>query len=349
MLGAESGRWLVLAALAVVVLSRSVTFYHLYVAALATGILGTIFDLAYQSFLPSTLAEDELLNANSTMDVVKTPALVGGPAAAGFLISGIGPAAGLFANALGSAASLASLLAIRGGEAFRKPGSKPKSLFADLRDGVAVVARNPILRTIATAGGISNLGVFMFSSVSLLFAYRDLHLSPLLVGAVLAIGNLGYLLGAAAAPLWVAELGLGRTLALSQLFLAISLFATPLALLTMPLVLFAVSELLQNLTSEVFNLNQVSLRQAITPRELQGRMNATVRVGIVGAIPIGTLAGGYLGVTVGVVPTMVIGAAIALLAPLFVLSGPLIRMRTLAVPEPAPAPAPAEVLVPEPV
>jgi MFS family permease len=336
MIGAEAGRWLVLAPLALVVLAHAVTLLHLYAAALLTGVLGTVFDIAYQSFMPSTLAEDELLSANSTVDVVKAPALVGGPAAAGFLLSSIGPAAGLLANAGGSAASLVSLLAISDPTTDQKPGAKATGVLADLRDGVLLVARSPVLRAIATAGGVSNLGVFMFGSVSLLFAYRHLHLSPLLVGVVFAIGNLGYLFGAAVAPLWVRELGLGRTLALSQLFLAISLFATPLAIFTMPVVLFAAAELLQNVTSEVFNLNQVSLRQAITPRALLGRMNATVRVGIVGAIPLGTLLGGYLGTTLGVVPTMVIGAAITLLAPLFVLAGPLIKVRTLARPEPVP-------------
>jgi predicted MFS family arabinose efflux permease len=207
------------------------------------------------------------------------------------------------------------------------PENRRAGLVDDLLSGVSLVVRTPILRAVVTAATVSNLGTFMFSSVSLVFAYRYLHLSPVLVGSILAIGNLGFLAGAAGAPLWVKELGLGRTLALAQLFLALSLFTTPLSLLAMPVALFAASQLLQNLTSEVFNLNQVSLRQAITPRRLQGRMNATMRTGIVGVIPVGMVLGGYLGTTLGVVETMFLGAAIALLAPLFILSGPLIRIR----------------------
>ena len=143
------------------------------------------------------------------------------------------------------------------------------------------------------------------------------------------------------APAWVRQLGLGRTLALSQLFLALSLFTAPLSMFGMPFVLLAASQLLQNVNSEIYNLNQVSLRQAMTPAHLQGRMNATVRVAILGAIPIGTLLGGYLGTTLGVVQTMLIAASICLLAPLFILSGPLIRLRQLETP---PKPEPELVL-----
>lgn len=349
MIGSEAGRWLVLAALTALVISRSETLYHLYVASLVLGILGSVYDIAYQSFMPSTLSEDELLEANSVIDVAKTPALVGGPALGGLLISGVGAAAALAAYCAGSAASLLSLRSIHANEV-RKRGPR-RSLLDDLVEGLKLVLRTPALRTIATAGAVSNLGAFMFSSVSLVFAYRQLHLSPVLVGVVLAVGNLGYLIGAAAAPMWVKELGMGRTLALSQLFLAISLFTTPLSLLAAPIAIFAISQLLQNVTSEVFNLNQVSLRQAITPRQLQGRMNATVRVGIVGAVPVGTLLGGYLGTTLGVVETMLIGAAISLVAPLFFLSAPLIRLQRVEA-EPA-APLEfvdaAETLVAEPV
>ena len=349
MIGSEAGRWLVLIALTTLVISRTETLYHLYVASLVLGLIGTVYDIAYQSFMPSTLSEDELLDANSVVDVAKTPALVGGPALGGALISGIGPASALVAYCAGS---LASLLSLRGIQT-REPVGRPekRSLLNDLVAGVRLVLGNPTLRTIATAGAISNLGAFMFSAVSLVFAYRDLGLSPILVGSVLAVGNLGYLIGAAAAPMWVSELGLGRTLALSQLFLAISLFVTPLSLLAAPVAVFAISQLLQNLTSEVFGLNQVSLRQAITPRELQGRMNATVRVGIVGAVPVGTLLGGYLGTTLGVVETMLIGAAISLAAPLFILSAPLIRLRRIEVQPVVPLALVelAETLVAEPV
>jgi len=340
MIASEVGRWLMLAALAFGVLTGTITLLQLFVVATVTGILGVFFDTAYMAYVPATLEGDEILHANSAITVAKAPALVGGPALAGFTIQALGPAGALIANSAGNLLSGLLLVSIRGPEGPDRRRRR-RSLFEELREGVDVVVKNPVLRTIATATGVSNVGVFMFASVSLVFAYRLLLLPPWLVGVVLAVGNLGFVLGAAAAPAWVRQLGLGRTLALSQLFLALSLFTAPLSMFGMPFVLLAASQLLQNVNSEIYNLNQVSLRQAMTPAHLQGRMNATVRVAILGAIPIGTLLGGYLGTTLGVVQTMLIGASICLLAPLFILSGPLIRLRQLETP---PKPEPELVL-----
>jgi predicted MFS family arabinose efflux permease len=72
----------------------------------------------------------------------------------------------------------------------------------------------------------------------------------------------------------------------------------------------------------VYNINQVSLRQAITPDRVQGRMNATVRTVIWGTIPIGALIGGIVGNTYGLVPAMYIGIAVSLLAGVWILLGP---------------------------
>jgi MFS family permease len=192
------------------------------------------------------------------------------------------------------------------------------------------------LRSIATATAVSNLGVFMFTSVSLVFAYRSLHLSAALIGLVIAAGNLGFVLGAVAAPAAMRRLGLGRTLALSQLFLAFSLFFAPLALFGMPVVLLGGSLLLQNLHNNVYAINQITLRQSITPRQAQGRMNASMRAVIVGAVPLGSVLGGYLGTTLGLPQTMLLGGAIALIAPLFLLGSPVVKLHVA--PQRAPEP-----------
>ena len=79
--------------------------------------------------------------------------------------------------------------------------------------------------------------------------------------------------------------------------------------------------------SPVFSINQISLRQAITPDHLQGRMNATVRTVTWAALPVGSLLGGTLAGVIGVPQTIVLGALISLMAPLWLLSGPVIALR----------------------
>lgn len=328
MVAADLGRCLCLLAMAVSLAFGEMNLARLYVIAFALGTLGLFFDVAYQAYLPSAFTDRELLSVNSRVDLAKSPALVGGAALAGLLLSTLGPARSVVGSALGFLSNAVNLAALRPAE---PPTAEPlphRGILHELGDGLVMVARHPILRSIATATAVSNLGVFMFSSVSLVFAYRSLHLSAGVIGLVLAAGNLGFLIGAVLAPEAVKRLGLGRTLALSQLFLAFSLFFAPLALFGLPVVLFGGSLLLQNFYNEVYGINQVTLRQSITPRGAQGRMNATMRGLIVGSVPLGSVLGGYLGTTLGLPQTMLIGASIALLAPLFLLGSPVVKLRS---------------------
>jgi MFS family permease len=336
MVAADTGRFLCLLAVAISLLAGHLTLYQLYVIAFLFGCLGLCFDVAFQANMPATFSDRELLEANSRVELARSPALVGGAALAGLVLSGLGPARGLFGAAFTFLLSAINIAGIRTPEPAPAPRDARATVLRQMLGGVAMVARNPILRSIATATAISNLGVFMFTSVSLVFAYRSLHLSAALIGFVIAAGNLGFVLGAVAAPAAMRRLGLGRTLALSQLFLAFSLFFAPLALFGMPVVLLAGSLLLQNLHNNVYAINQITLRQSITPRRSQGRMNATMRAVIVGAVPIGSVLGGYLGTTLGLPQTMLLGGAIALLAPLFLLGSPVVKLHVA--PQRAPEP-----------
>src|SRR5204863_8797682 len=80
----------------------------------------------------------------------------------------------------------------------------------------------------------------------------------------------------------------------------------------------------------VFNVNQLSLRQHVTPLALQGRMNATVRFLIWGMIPAGAFAGGLLSQAIGVRAALVIAGAGSLLSSLPLVRSPLGRVRTMA-------------------
>ncbi len=328
MVAADLGRCLCLLAMAAGLGFGAINLLQLYVIAFALGSLSMFHDVAYQAYLPSAFTDRELLQVNARIDLAKSPALVGGAAIAGLLLSTTGPARSVIGASVTFLVNAINLAALRPAEAPNPETGPRRSLLAEMGDGLLMVARNPILRSIATATAVSNLGVFMFTSVSLLFAYRSLHLTAGVIGIVLAGGNLGFLIGAALAPEAVRRLGLGRTLALSQLFLAFSLFFAPLALFGLPLVLFGGSLLLQNFHNEVYGINQVTLRQSITPRQAQGRMNATMRAIIVGAVPVGSVLGGYLGTTLGLPQTMLLGGAIALLAPLFLLGSPVVRLRS---------------------
>ena len=105
------------------------------------------------------------------------------------------------------------------------------------------------------------------------------------------------------------------------------MLATPLALVGLAGVVLAVTQVMINFQLPVYGVNQVALRQSLTPRELQGRMNSIMRTIAVSAIPVGSLAGGALASVSGPVAAMAVGGVVACLAPLWLLG--LLSVRVL--------------------
>jgi hypothetical protein len=81
------------------------------------------------------------------------------------------------------------------------------------------------------------------------------------------------------------------------------------------------------MSGPIYNITQVSLRQAITPHRLQGRMNASMRFMVWGTMPIGSLLGGLLGGLIGLRPTLLVGSLGLFLPFLWVLFSPIRVLR----------------------
>ena len=94
--------------------------------------------------------------------------------------------------------------------------------------------------------------------------------------------------------------------------------------------LLIVGQVVWAVTTVVYNVNQVSLRQSIVPDRLQGRMNATMRFLVWGTLPIGALAGGFLGDAIGLRPAITIAVVGGMAAFLWVLLSPVRRLRQIS-------------------
>ena len=129
------------------------------------------------------------------------------------------------------------------------------------------------------------------------------------------------------------RLGVGRTIVIAAalgdpplVLFALVPATAPIALKVGLLALFGVSS---GFGAVVYNVNQVSLRQAITPTRLQGRMNASMRWFVWGTIPIGALLGGTLGTLIGTRATLLIAAIGGSLTFLLVLLSPVRAIREM--------------------
>jgi MFS family permease len=172
----------------------------------------------------------------------------------------------------------------------------------------------------------------MIFAIYLVYAVRELDLSAGVIGVVFALGNTGTLAAALTATRIARRFGVGPTIVGSALVFGPALLLVPLAPTRTPLPLLIASGVLVGFSGVVYNVTQVSYRQAITPERMQGRMNSVMRFIVWGVMPIGSLAGGGLGTAIGLRETLWIAAGCGSFAFLPVLLSPVRTLRGM--PEP---------------
>lgn len=332
---ADLGRAALLVSIPVVAVLGVLGIEQLYVIGFLVGILTVFFDVAYMSFLPVLVRRERLVEGNSKLEMSSSIALIAGPGVAGVLVQLITAPIAIVVDAASYVASALFLRSIRTSEPDPAPRAQGQSIWGEIGEGLRVVGGNPLLRSIAGCTGTSNLFSNVTFTVFVLYATRDLRLQPAALGLIFAALGPGSLLGAVLAGRLARRLGLGATIVGAIIVggaagLIIPLASGP-ATLTVPLMM--TSMFVWGLMGPVYNINQVSLRQAIVPDRLQGRMNASMRFLVWGTMPVGSLLGGFLGSTIGLRPTLAVGAIGALLSALWVLLSPVRTLRE----QPAPA------------
>ncbi len=328
LIAADSVRALAILSVPAVAAVGALTLLQLYGVALVLGIGTVVFDIAYLAYLPSLVGRRDLLEGNTKLEITFSVSGLAGPSLAGVLIQFFGAAQALLADAFSFVVSVASIVWIRQPE--RSPqdaGTRRAGVFAEIREGLRLVLHDPILRGLALMLTVGGLGFHLQDPALYLFAYRNLGLSPGLLGLVFAAGGAGAVVGALVVGAVVRRLGVGNSLALTNIVLALAFLAWPLALRGPALPILATSMFVAGIADSIYNISQVSLRQAVTPDRLQGRMTATLRTMFWGVWPLANLAGGVLAGAFGAPATIVIGSLIAMAATVIVLWGPLGRVR----------------------
>lgn len=282
----------------------------------AIGLCTVFFDIADQAFLPTVVAREQTPDGNSRLEFSRSAAELAGPSVGGLLLQVVTAPLVLVVNAVSYLVSALLLYLIRIPRAQAQPDAARPTMRSQIAEGLRFVFRHRTLRSLALATGISNLVGLggALGAVLTAYALRDLGLSPGELGLALSVGNCGALLGAALSSRLIRLVGLGPVLiaAKSMSGIAVLVLATAAPARAVPTLCAATGVMACGIT--VYNISQVSLRQAITPTGLQGRMNASVRFAIWGTRPVGALAGGYLGSVLGTRLTLWTIAVIGLLS-----------------------------------
>jgi MFS family permease len=325
---ADLVRAVVLATLPLAYLLDVLTLGQLFVVAAVTGTATVFFDVAYQSYLPTLVDRDQLVDGNGKLEASRAVAQAAGPGATGVLLRVLGAPLLIAVDAVSFL--LSALFIGRIGTPDVVPDrAARRSLRAEIAEGLGFVVRHPLLRRIVACTGISNLFGSMNSALLVLYVIRELGLSESTLGLVFSIGAVGGLGGAASAAWFARRVGEGRAIPLSALVFAAAGTTVPLAALGAPVLWLVPGWFVLSWSVVVYNVVQVSFRQRLCPPGLLGRMNASVRFIVFGTMPLGGLLGGVLGEWFGVLPTLWIAAAGGVAGCLPVLLGPLLTMRDL--------------------
>jgi MFS family permease len=327
----DISRALLLASIPVAYAFGSLTVWQLYVVAFLTGIATVFFDVAYQSYLPSLVERRQLVDGNAKLEISRASAQLGGPGIAGLVIGALKAPAAIAVDAVSYLGSALFIFGIRKHEPPPPARDHASPRMRDeLREGLRYVFRHAFLKNIAACTALFNFFGTLGNAVLLVFARRELHLSPALIGLALTVSNVGALAAAFNANRISSRVGVGRTIILSSIiggpmFLVIPFAPEGTAALAFLIPAFVIGGAM----NVIYNVTQVSLRQAITPERIQGRMNSVMRFIVWGTIPLGSLLGGVLASTLGLQETLIISGVGCCLPFLPVLFSPVRDIRTM--------------------
>jgi MFS family permease len=373
----DLGRAVMLVSIPIAYALGALTIWQLYVVGFINGLMTVFFDVADQSYLPTILERDELVEGNAKLQISQSSAqILGQPFGGGIVAVLTAPVAVLIdaVSYLGSAALILSIrerartavvgvlrraepvdavAALTATEADdvapssaagvsvgieeATPAGQPDDqggMRQQIVDGLRYILRHEYLGNIAATTATSNLFGNIGFAIFPVYAYKVLLLTPAAVGTIGGLGGAGVLLGALVANRVQARIGVGRTIIVAAAATGPVGLLMPLATPEVAFWFLSVSLFLAAILNVIYNVSQISLRQAITPEHFLGRMNATMRFLVWGTIPIGSLIGAGLSEVIGVRATIWVSALLSLLAFLPVLFSPVRGIQSIPSGEP---------------
>lgn len=329
---ADLGRALLLATIPLAALGGWLTLAQLLLITAAAAVLTTAFDVADRAYLPTIVERGELVRANGALAATSSGAEFAAFGVAGFLVQALTAPIAIVIDALSFVVSAVLLGSIRRPEPPPPPPADREPILDEIRVGVRLVARDPVLR--ALVGGSMALGAMwgIFGATWLLFITGDLGFDPPTVGLVAALGGLGSLVGAVGADRLVRRVGLGAAAVGALGAATIGNLLMGLAPVGLPLIAIACligQQLIGDGGVVVFEITDASVRQARVDARQLGRVNATVQVATVAAQLVGTIGAGVLATAIGLRGAILFAPVAALIGVILVWASPVRRMRSI--------------------
>jgi MFS family permease len=317
-----------LATIPAAALLHVLTLGQLFVVAFVAGAAGTVQGIVMTAYVPTIAGRGRLIEANTRIQASFTVANLAGPGLAGAAIQLLSAPIAIAFDAASFVVGAATAAWARVEE--RLPVPTGRRGLADAVEGLSWLWRQPLLRAITLTIVINNGGANITFAVFVLYFVTRVGLSPGQLGLVFAVSGFTALAGARVSrPLvrrgWLGPLMAGGAvmIVVGQAGVLVAAYAPRGAAFG---VLLAFGALL-GFALMVYNVNQTSIRQAVTPDGLLGRVQSGLFVLTAAAQVAGSLAGGAIGQAVGLRAAIGAGVAVCLVSALPSVFSPLRTLR----------------------
>ena len=298
MLASESIQGITLASIAVAYWFGVLSIHWMYCTAFILGTCSVIGGGADQIFLTFLIGREALIEAQSKMAATDSASRLVAPGVAGLLIQWLTAPFAVLVNALGFGISVFNLSRVSVRDP--RPAPSDKHPLRDIRDGLAFIWSQPLLRALAWGAGCWHLLFYGYTALGILFATRELGMTPGTLGAAQMLGGIGVFAASQLLKPLNRRFGAGVTI-------LIGTASTTLGFVVMPMippalfgshfasaVAYAGLAFFFDCGVMLFFMPYLALRQKVTPDEFLGRMISTMRFLTVATAPLGALAAGYI-------------------------------------------------------
>ncbi|MBD2703906.1 MFS transporter [Spirosoma sp. BT702] len=326
MVGAEAMRMCSL--LLIILLLALSAMTHWWLAMLGfLGVIGTVcYSVAAPALVPTLVSKSELPIANRWLELARSIAYAGGPAIGGAIV---GWSRAPIAYAL---AALCSMIAISllSGLSSTAVKQSSGSLRASLKEAVAFCFTHSFLRPIIVTGMVFSVSWFILQAVFVFWAISHLGITAQVLGMVLAGYGIGMITGAIGSPFLSKHLPLGFQILLGP---TTAFLGSVLMLLTMwstkPL-LPGAAYFLFGAGPVIWSITTTSLRQAVTPIPMLGRVSGVMLLTTFGCRPVGALLGAVTASLFSVQACLLLSAVGFLLQLLVIRFSPILALHQLS-------------------
>ena len=323
----DLGRAVLLSSIPVAYVTGHLTLAQLYVVGFLVGIHTVFFDVAYQSYLPEIVDRDLLIEGNSKLNVTSSGAQLAGPGAAGGLIALVTAPYAILVDAFSFIISGGFTAWIRARAEEPEETIERRHLMVELWEGLRYVLGHRLLFPQAMSTGVSNFFSNVLFAIIIVYAHRTLGMSSGLIGLAFSLSAIGWMIGASQADRFRRWLGVGGATILGAALSGPGALLIAFTPKSFPLPFLVGGAAIMGFGAVVYNIQQVSLRQAICPPRLQGRMNASMRFLVWGTMPIGSLTGGAIAATAGLRTALFVGAIGGFTSILPIIASPIRSLR----------------------